>query len=141
MKFIETKNKALHPAYSEKLTIFAQFLIKPHKDKFYGNLFGRCIKNFRRISAYSRSDHETVYPNQRFIETPLVKYKKGEKSAIELNIPFVSAIMQSVSDSGLAIALARNGGLSLSSVRNLSNHGRNGSQGKEIQGRIRYQRL
>ena len=59
MKFIETKNKALHPAYSEKLTIFAQFLIKPHKDKF------------RRISAYSRSDHETVYPNQRFIENTL----------------------------------------------------------------------
>lgn len=46
------------------------------------------------------------------MKTPLVKYKKGEKSAIELNIPFVSAIMQSVSDSGLAIALARNGGLS-----------------------------
>ena len=71
MKFIATKNKALHPVYSENLTIFAQFLIKPHKDKFYGNLFGRCIKNFRRISAYSRSDHETVYPNQRFIENTL----------------------------------------------------------------------
>ena len=40
MKFIATKNKALHPVYSENLTIFAQFLIKPHKDKFYGNLFG-----------------------------------------------------------------------------------------------------
>ena len=51
-------------------------------------------------------------PNNVSLKTPLVKYKKGEKSAIELNIPFVSAIMQSVSDSGLAIALARNGGLS-----------------------------
>lgn len=46
------------------------------------------------------------------LKTPLVKYRKGEKSSIELNIPFVSSIMQSVSDSGLAIALARNGGLS-----------------------------
>ena len=46
-------------------------------------------------------------PTNVSLKTPLVKYKKGEKSAIELNIPFVSAIMQSVSDSGLAIALAR----------------------------------
>lgn len=45
------------------------------------------------------------------LKTPIVKYKKGEKSAIELNVPFVSAIMQSVSDHNLAIALARNGGL------------------------------
>ena len=51
-------------------------------------------------------------PTNVSLKTPLVKYKKGEKSAIDLNIPFVSAIMQSVSDSGLAIALARNGGLS-----------------------------
>lgn len=46
------------------------------------------------------------------LKTPLVKFKKGERSAINLNIPIVSAIMQSVSDSGLAIELARNGGLS-----------------------------
>ncbi|MBR9778117.1 MAG: IMP dehydrogenase, partial [Cytophagales bacterium] len=43
---------------------------------------------------------------------PLVKYKKGEVPKITLNIPFVSAIMQSVSDNGLAIALAKEGGLS-----------------------------
>ena len=46
------------------------------------------------------------------LKTPLVKFKSGEKSAIELNIPFVSAIMQSVSGPKLAIELARNGGLS-----------------------------
>ena len=51
-------------------------------------------------------------PSNVSLRTPLVKYKKGEESAIQLNIPFVSAIMQSVSDSGLAIELARNGGLS-----------------------------
>ncbi len=51
-------------------------------------------------------------PSNVCLKTPLVKYKKGEKSAINLNIPFVSAIMQAVSDSGLAIELARNGGLS-----------------------------
>ena len=46
------------------------------------------------------------------LKAPLVAFKKGEKSSLELNIPFVSAIMQSVSDSNMAIALARNGGLS-----------------------------
>lgn len=51
-------------------------------------------------------------PTNVSLKTPLVKHKVGEKSAIELNIPFVSAIMQAVSDSGLAIELARNGGLS-----------------------------
>lgn len=51
-------------------------------------------------------------PSNVSLKTPLVKFKKGEQSAIELNIPFVSAIMQSVSDDGLAIELARNGGLS-----------------------------
>lgn len=51
-------------------------------------------------------------PQNVTLNTPLVKYKKGEKPSIELKVPFVSAIMQSVSDSGMAIALARNGGLS-----------------------------
>lgn len=51
-------------------------------------------------------------PGNVSLKTPLVKYKAGEKSRIELNIPFVSAIMQSVSGPELAIELARNGGLS-----------------------------
>ena len=51
-------------------------------------------------------------PTNVSLKTPLVKHKAGEKPAIELNIPFVSAIMQSVSGPRLAIELARNGGLS-----------------------------
>ena len=46
------------------------------------------------------------------MKTPVVKFRQGETSKIQLNIPFVSAVMQAVSDDGLAIALARNGGLS-----------------------------
>jgi IMP dehydrogenase len=38
------------------------------------------------------------------LKTPLVKYNKGEKPAIELTIPMVSAIMQSVSGDRLAVA-------------------------------------
>ena len=46
------------------------------------------------------------------LQTPLVKYKKGEEPALMLNIPMTSAIMQSVSDDKMAVALAREGGLS-----------------------------
>ena len=47
------------------------------------------------------------------LRTPLVKYRKGsEESPITLNIPLVSAIMQSVSNDTMAIALAKEGGLS-----------------------------
>ena len=47
------------------------------------------------------------------LRTPLAKYRPSEgESRINLNIPFVSAIMQSVSNDTMAIALARNGGLS-----------------------------
>ncbi len=51
-------------------------------------------------------------PDKINLKTPLVRYSKGQKPEIELNIPFVSAIMQAVSDSNMAIALAKNGGLS-----------------------------
>ena len=51
-------------------------------------------------------------PDKISLKTPLVKFAKGHSSEIVLNIPFVSAIMQSVSDDKMAIALARNGGLS-----------------------------
>ncbi|MBQ1517500.1 MAG: IMP dehydrogenase [Clostridia bacterium] len=42
----------------------------------------------------------------------MVKFKKGEQSAITMNIPMVSAIMQSVSNDTMAIALAKEGGVS-----------------------------
>jgi IMP dehydrogenase len=51
-------------------------------------------------------------PSNVSLKTPIVKFNKGQKPDIEMNIPFVSAIMQSVSDHNMAIALARNGGLS-----------------------------
>lgn len=51
-------------------------------------------------------------PSSVSLKTPLVRYKKGETSPIELKVPMVSAIMQSVSGSDLAVALAQEGGLS-----------------------------
>ena len=55
---------------------------------------------------------ETCIPANVSLRTPLVKFKKGEESPIHLNIPLVSAIMQSVSNDTMAIALAREGGMS-----------------------------
>ncbi len=61
------------------------------------------------IPGYSSSE---CIPANVSLKTPLVKFKKGEKSAIEMNIPMVSAIMQSVSGDRLAVALATEGGVS-----------------------------
>ena len=55
---------------------------------------------------------EECIPANVSLRTPLCKFKRGEQSPITLNIPMVSAIMQSVSDDKLAVALAREGGLS-----------------------------
>jgi len=51
-------------------------------------------------------------PSNVSLKTPLVRFRDGEEAPISLNIPVVSAIMQSVSGPELAIELARNGGLS-----------------------------
>ncbi len=61
------------------------------------------------IPGYSSSE---CVPANVSLKTPLVKYKKGEQPAITMNIPLVSAIMQSVSGDRLAVALATEGGVS-----------------------------
>ena len=55
---------------------------------------------------------ESCIPDNVSLKTPLVKFKKGEEPALSLNIPMVSAIMQAVSGPRLAVALAKEGGLS-----------------------------
>ena len=54
----------------------------------------------------------TCIPSNVSLKTPLVKFSKGNSSPLTLNIPLVSAIMQSVSGEAMAKALARQGGLS-----------------------------
>ncbi len=61
------------------------------------------------VPGYSSSE---CIPANVSLKTPLVKFKKGEEPAMSLNIPLVSAIMQSVSDDNMAIALSREGGIS-----------------------------
>ena len=62
------------------------------------------------IPGYTSED---CIPDHVSLRTPLTKYRKGqEEPAITLNVPMTSAIMQSVSNDSLAIALAKEGGLS-----------------------------
>lgn len=55
---------------------------------------------------------KTCTPDNVSLKTPISKFKKGEQPDIMMNIPFTSAVMQSVSDHNMATALARCGGIS-----------------------------
>ena len=75
--------------YSEPSHTFSEYLLVP------GYTSAECI------------------PDRVSLKTPLVRYRRGqEECPLSLNIPMVSAIMQSVSNDTLAIALAKEGGLS-----------------------------
>ena len=69
----------------------------------------RTFNEYLLVPGYSSKECRAENVSLR---TPVVKYKKGEQPAIEMNIPLVSAIMQSVSDDKLAVALAKEGGIS-----------------------------
>lgn len=76
--------------------------------KFFDEV-SRTFNEYLIVPGFSGSD---ATPDKVNLTTPLVRYKKGKKSEIELKLPIVSAIMQSVSNDTLAIALAKEGGLS-----------------------------
>lgn len=76
---------------------------------YYYNEPSRTFSEYLLIPGYTSPD---CIPANVSLKTPLVKFRKGEEPAISLNIPMVSAIMQSVSNDKMAIALAREGGMS-----------------------------
>ena len=70
----------------------------------------RTFGEYLLVPGYSSAEN---VPTAVSLKTPLVKYRKGEEACpLEMNIPMISAIMQSVSGDKLAIALAREGGVS-----------------------------
>ena len=75
----------------------------------YYNEPSRTFSEYLLIPGYSDAN---CIPYNVSLKTPLVKFKKGEEPAISMNIPLVSAIMQSVSNDTMAIALAKEGGIS-----------------------------
>ncbi len=76
---------------------------------FYYQEPSRTFSEYLLIPGYTS---EECIPANVNLSTPLVKFKKGEEPSIKLNIPMVSAIMQSVSNDTMAIALAKEGGIS-----------------------------
>ncbi len=77
---------------------------------YYFDEPSRTFNEYLLVPGYSP---ETCVPAKVSLKTPLVKYKKGqEECPLSLSIPMVSAIMQSVSDDRMAVALATEGGLS-----------------------------
>jgi IMP dehydrogenase len=69
----------------------------------------RTFGEYLLIPGYSSTK---CTPANVSLKAPLVKFKKGEESPVQLNIPLASAVMQSVSDDKMAIALAKEGGIS-----------------------------
>ena len=77
---------------------------------YYFSEPSRTFGEYLLVPGYSSSE---CVPTAVSLKTPLVKYRKGEEACpLEMNIPMVSAIMQSVSGEKLAIALAKQGGVS-----------------------------
>ena len=75
----------------------------------YINEPSHTFNEYLLIPGYSSAE---AIPANVSLKTPLVKFKKGEECPLSMNIPMVSAIMQSVSGDKLAIALAKEGGVS-----------------------------
>lgn len=69
----------------------------------------RTFSEFLLIPNLTTKD---CHPGNVSLRTPVSKYRKGEAPKVSLNIPFASAVMQSVSDHHMAVALARCGGVS-----------------------------
>lgn len=76
---------------------------------FYFDTPSRTFSEYLLVPGYSSA--ECIPANVRLV-TPVVKFKKGEEPALKMNIPLVSAVMQSVSDDNMAVALAKEGGIS-----------------------------
>ncbi len=76
---------------------------------YYYKEVSRTFSEYLLIPNLTRKN---CLPSNVSLLTPIARYKKGEKPPLTINIPFVSAIMQSVSDNNLAVALAKCGGLS-----------------------------
>ena len=76
---------------------------------FYYSEPSRTFSEYLLVPGYSSSD---CVPANVSLKTPITKFKKGEEPAITMNIPMVSAVMQSVSDDKMAVALAKEGGIS-----------------------------
>lgn len=76
--------------------------------KYYEGV-SHTFSEYLLVPGLTKKEH---IPSSVSLKTPLVKFKKGETPQMRLNIPMVSAVMQSVSGDALGVALAKEGGMS-----------------------------
>jgi len=76
---------------------------------YYFDEPSRTFNEYLLVPGYSSA---TCLPANVDLSTPIVKHRLGETPSLKANIPMVSAVMQAVSDDGMAVALAREGGIS-----------------------------
>ena len=69
----------------------------------------RTFSEYLLVPGYSGAN---CSPDNVSLRTPLVKYQREEAPQLYTNIPLTSAIMQAVSDDKMAVALAKEGGVS-----------------------------
>lgn len=75
----------------------------------YFNEPSRTFNEYLLVPGYSSKECRVENVS---LKTPIVKFKKGEEPSLTANIPLVSAVMQAVSDDKMAVALAKEGGIS-----------------------------
>ena len=76
---------------------------------YYFSETSHTFNEYLLVPGYSSAE---CIPENVSLKTPLVKFNAGSEPEISMNIPLTSAIMQSVSGDRLAVALAREGGVS-----------------------------
>ena len=77
---------------------------------FYYSEPSRTFNEYLLVPGFSSKD---CTPANVSLKTPVVKYNKraGEECPLTMNIPMVSAVMQSVSGENMGVALAKEGGI------------------------------
>ena len=75
---------------------------------FYYSEPSHTFSEYLLVPGYSSAE---CIPDRVSLKTPVVKYRKGEECPLTMNIPMVSAVMQSVSGENMGVALAKEGGI------------------------------
>ena len=70
-------------------------------------------RTFNEYLLIPRLTTRECTPDKISLRTPLVRHKVGEEAEIYLNVPFMSACMQSVSGEKMGVALAKEGGIAI----------------------------
>jgi IMP dehydrogenase len=76
---------------------------------FYYDELSHTFSEYLLVPGFSGPEN---IPANVSLRTPVAKFRKGEEAPLYMNIPMVSAIMQAVSGDRLAVALAKEGGIS-----------------------------